>query len=206
MPDSHTLAALLLVAGPILGALGLSSPSIVRVWTVPREEHLAIVGAHPRAWAFANAGFTVATLATAAGLIVVAGAVDVSDSSRAILVAAAVAYAIAGSLWCAVVAIRSRTTPTLAALVAARTPTEPAEALLGAAIGGLFVAFALSTGGALAAFGIGLLLGGVAAPVALFTIVVGAISIGWVLLRGDMIPAVLYVPTLAIGLAIVFGW
>ncbi len=84
---------------------------------------------------------------------------------RAVLAAAAVIYAIAGTLWCAVVAIRTRTTPALAEMVEAGTPTEPAETLLGAAIGGLFAAFTLLTGAALVALGVALALGGgVAAP------------------------------------------
>ncbi len=132
MPDPLTVAAALLVAGPVIGTLCLLYPPFWRVWTVPREEHFALVAAHRLAWTMANVGFTIATVLTAAGLVVLAGSLAIADGPRAVLLAGAVAYAIAGSLWCAVLAIRNRLTPALAALVATGTPTEPAETLLGA--------------------------------------------------------------------------
>ena len=110
-------------------------------------------------------------------------------------------------LWCAVLAVRTRTTPALADLVAAGEATEPAETLLGAAMGGVFVAFALTTGGALVALGVALLAGGgVAAPVAGVAVVVGALAVVVQLVTGDLIPAVLYLPTLLIGVALLASW
>jgi hypothetical protein len=207
MTDGLAVAAVLLVAGPVIGTVCLFYPPLFRVWTSPREEHLALVAAHPRAWAMANVGFTVATVLTAAGLVVLAGSLVVDDVPRAALAAAAVAYAIAGSLWCVVVATRARTTPALATMVSTGRPTEPAETLLGAAIGGIFAAFALMTAASLVAIGLALVLGGgVAAPVAWFSVIVGAFSIAWVLASGDMIPALLYFPTLLVGLALLLGW
>ncbi|MEO5919354.1 MAG: hypothetical protein ABIQ17_07310 [Candidatus Limnocylindrales bacterium] len=38
------------------------------LWSAPREEHLALIRAHRHAWTLINAGFTVATLDTAAGV------------------------------------------------------------------------------------------------------------------------------------------
>jgi hypothetical protein len=106
-----------------------------------------------------------------------------------------------------VLAIRTRTTPALAAMVVAGTPTEPAETLLGAAIGGLFAAFVLTTGAALLTAGIGLTLGGaVAAPVAWISILVAVVAVVGFFLSGDMVPAVLYPPTLLIGIALLLGW
>lgn len=207
MAEGVTVAAALLVTGPIIGAIGVSSPALFRVWTAPRDEFLAIVGAHRRAWTGVNAGFTIATVLTAAGLAVLAGAIDADDGSRAVLVAVAVVYAIAGALWCAVLGIRNRTTPALADMVAAGTMTEPAETLLGAATGGLFALFILATGLALVVFGLTLAMsGGVAAPVAwLATVIAASATLGFVA-SGDMIPAVLYFPTLLVGLALLFGW
>jgi hypothetical protein len=207
MPDGLTVAAGLLVAGPAIGTLFLMYPPFWRVWTVPRAEHLALVAAHPVAWRMANVGFTVATLLTAAGLAVLAVTAGTDDGRRAVLAAAAVVYAIAGALWCAVVGIRTRTTPAVAAMVSAGTPTEPGETLLGAAIGGLFASFVLGTGGALVAVGLTLAVGGVvAAPVAWFATLIAALVVGSYLVSGDAIPAVLYGPTLAIGLALLVGW
>jgi hypothetical protein len=207
MTDSLTVAAVLLVIGPVVGGVGASSPALFRVWSASREEHLATILAHRRAWMSINAGFAIATLMTAAGLIVLAGALDVADGPRAILAAAAVVYAIAGALWCSVLAIRTRTTPALAAMVAARTPTEPAETLLGETLGGLFAVFVLATGAALLALGIGLGLGGaVSVSVAWFSILVAVVATIAFFVSGDVIPAVLYPPTLLIGVALLLGW
>ncbi len=207
MTDGLTAAAVLLVVGPVAGAVAGSNPVLFRVWTAPRDEHLALVRTHRWAWVAINAGFFIATVVTAAGLAVLAGAIDADAAPRAVLSGAAVVYAIAGALWCAVLAIRTRTTPALAEMVAAGTPTEPAETLLGAANGGLFAAFTLATGLALVTLGLTLALsGGVAAPVAWLATLIAAVVIAGFLASGDTIPAVLYLPTLLVGLALLLGW
>lgn len=207
MPDGLTAAAWLLVAGPLLGIFGFYDTGLYRVWNMPREEQLALVGAHRRGWTLLNVGFVVATVLTASGLAVLAGSLHVEDAPRAALVAVAVAYAIAGALWCVVLAARSRTTPLLADLVAAGKPTEPAEAVVGAALGGLFIAFSLIAASALLVLGITLTLaGGVTAAVAWFATLIGALAIGVILATGDLIPAVLYLPTLVLGIALLLGW
>jgi hypothetical protein len=207
MTDGLTVAAVLLVVGPVVPGVALSNPALFRVWFAPRDEHLALVRAHRRSWMAINAGFTVATVVTAAGLAVLAGAVDVADGPRAVLAAAVVVYAIAGSLWCVVLAIRARTTPTLAAMVAAGTPTEPAETLLGAALGGLFAAVILATCAALVVLGATLAGSGlIAAPVAWLTTLIPAVVFLGYLRSGDAVPAVLYLPTLLVGLALLFRW
>lgn len=207
MPDGVTVAAALLAGGPLLGLLGFYDVGLYRVWTAPRDEHLALVRAHRRGWAAVNVGFTVATVLTAAGLVVLAASLAIEDTPRAVLAGAAVAYAIGGVLWCAVLAVRTRTTPALAEMVAADTPTEPSETLVGAAIGGTFVAFALTTAASLVAVGLALVVGGgIALPVAWFSVVVGVLSIAWIATSGDMIPATLYLPTLVLGLALLVGW
>jgi len=43
MPDGLTVGAALLVAGPVVVTICLSSPRFWRVWTVAREEHLALM-------------------------------------------------------------------------------------------------------------------------------------------------------------------
>lgn len=205
MPDALTIAAVLLVAGPLVGTICLMQPSFFRVWTAPREEHFALVSAHPFAWTMANVGFTVATVLSAAGLAILAVAIDVDGGTRAVVLGGAFAYAIAGSLWCAVLAIRNRTTPALAAMVAAGTPTEPAETLLGSAIGGLFSAFLLTTGSALVAIGLALAIGGVTGSAARLATIIAALAVARHLTSGDVIPAVVYVPTFVVGLALLLG-
>jgi hypothetical protein len=182
-------------------------PPFFRVWLVGREEHLAMVAAHPLAWRMVNLGFVVAATLTTAGLAIVVGRLDLADGPRAIFGAAVVTYAIGGVLWCVVLAIRNRTTPQLAAMVAAGRSTEPAEALLGAALGGLFVAFVWTTSLAILAITAALTLGGsVGLPVAAIAALVTALALGGQIRTGDTIPAVLYVPTLLLGLALLAGW
>ena len=207
MPDVLMLAGALLVAGPAIGTVCLFYPPFWRVWTVPREEHLALVAAHRLAWTMANVGFTSATVLTTAGLVLLAGSLDVADGPSAIVVAGVVAYAIAGSLWCAGLAIRTRTTPALAALVAAGTPTEPAETLVSSVTGGLFASFMTTTCIALFVIGATLALSGVvAAPVGWLAVIVPALALAGFLVFDDMPPFVLYIPTLVIGLALLLGW
>jgi hypothetical protein len=207
MPDIPVLAGALLVAGPAIGVACLLPPALWRVWTAPRDEHLALVAAHRTAWAIANAGFTAATVLTAGGLVLLAGSVEVDARSKAILMAGAVAYAIAGTLWCAVVAIRTRTTPALAALVAAGMPTEPVETLVGSVIGGLYSAFMPMTAIALAVIGLVLALGGgVAAPAAWIATILAVVALAGFFALDGFLPAAIYLPSLVVGLALLLGW
>ena len=208
MPDALVLAAVLLVTGPAIGTACLAYPPFVRVWTAPREEHLALVAAHPAAWRMANVGFTVATVLTAAGLSVLAASISVDEGARAALIAGAVAYAVAGSLWCAILAIRTRTTPAIAAMVAAGAQTGPAETLIGSVIGGLYASFLLTTGSALIAIGLAVALaGGAASPAGWLATIIASLAVARHVTSGDVIPAGIYIPTLLVGLALLLvGW
>ncbi|MDH5244208.1 MAG: hypothetical protein OEX05_09765 [Chloroflexota bacterium] len=207
MADGVQVAAGLMVLGSVVFvALGLYPP-MFGVWTASREEHFALVLAHPLAWRFINAGFLIVCITSAAGLVVLAGSLAVDDGPRAVMTSAAVAYAIAGALWCAIVAMRVRTTPSIAKLVEAGSPMEPAETIFTSAVGGLFGAYILASGAALIAIGLTLAIaGGVAAPVAWVAVVIGAAAIGGLLVLGDIPPFILYIPTLLIGIALLAGW
>lgn len=207
MPDPITLAAWLLIASPILGAIPVGNPSLISIWSMDREGFIRTVGEHRRAWAWLNAGFTLATLGTTGGLVILASVLGDDPGRGAALAATAAGYGIGGVLWCAVLAIRNQTTPALADLIAAGTATEPAEGLVGAVTGGVYVAFVAITSIALIALGVALLVGGgVAAPVSAVVVAVGVLTGAWLLRTGDIIPAVLYVPTLLIGIALLAGW
>jgi hypothetical protein len=207
MPEPLSLAGLLLVAGALIGAGAASHPVLFPVWSAPRDERLRIVGAHRLAWTMLNAGFLIATVATAGGLAALAVAEGDDPGVVAALAAVLVSYAVAGGLWCAVVAIRSLTTPALADLAARGADTEPSETLLNAALWALFGAFTLVTGVALLALagivGVG---GIVAVPIAVLAAVVAGIVIAAYLVTGDSVPAVLYLPTILIGIALLAGW
>ena len=75
------------------------------------------------------------------------------------------------------------------------------------ATGGLFAAYILATSVVLLALGVVLAVSGtVALPVAAIVVLIGAVALGSQLVTGDTVPAVLYVPTLLIGIALLAGW
>jgi hypothetical protein len=204
VPDPTVIAGLLLVVGPVAGLIPVGHPSLIPVWSASRERHLALVAGHRRAWLALNAGFGVATIATTAGLAALP-LLATDPGSAAALVPGAVMYAFGGLLWCVVLAIRSHVTPLLGDLVAAGAPTEPGEQLVGAAQGGLFAGFVVATAVALVTLGVGLLAAGVgAALVAVLQVVSGAGVLAWLLAAGDVIPAVVYLPTLVLGVALLW--
>ena len=205
MPDARVVVGLLLVLGPVIGLVPVGHPALIPVWSATRERHLELVAAHRRAWWWLNAGFGLATIATSGALIALP-ALGVDAGTGAGLQAAAIAYTVAGLLWCVVLAIRARVTPLLGDLVATKAATEPAEGLLGAAQGGLFAGYALGTGVALVARGVVLLAGEVVAPpVAILQLLAGLGVLAWFLVSGDVIPAVLYLPTIVLGAALLLG-
>ena len=207
MPEPLTLAGVLLVAGALIGAVAASPPVLYPVWSAPRDERLRIVGAHRLAWTMLNAGFLIATVVTAGGLAALAVAQADDAGLTAAVAAVIVAYAVGGGLWCAVLAIRSLTTPALADLSAAGTDTEPAETLLNAAQSGLFGAYTLVTAVALFALAVVLAVAGVVAvPVAIVAALLAGVVIAAYIVTGDSVPAVLYLPTILIGIALLAGW
>jgi len=202
-----TVAGWLLVAGTIIGLAPVANPSLLRIWLVPRAEHIAIVGAHRRAWYLLNGGFAAATIATIAALVLLAVALEADDVGRAALIAGTAAYAVGGVLWCAVLAIRSTVTPALAGPGGQDPTASSAVRLLDEAQGGTFAAYVLMTAVALVALGIALAVGGgVADVVAVASVAVGVIALVIQLATGDLVPAILYLPTLAIGIALPAGW
>src|SRR5689334_13718655 len=133
MTDPLAIAGVLLVLSPVLGLVPVAFPPFFTVWMAPRERHIEVIAAHRRAWAWLNAGFTAATIGTAAGLTALAVALAPDPGLAAVVAALAVAYAIAGALWCAMLAIRTWTTPGLHDLGATSAPPSDAERLLGMA-------------------------------------------------------------------------
>jgi hypothetical protein len=160
---------------------------------------VATVAAHRVAWAWLNAGFTLASVATAAGLLALAGTWPDRATSAALL-ACTSGYGIGAVLWCAVLAIRTRSTPLLADLGAGELDRPPAR-LLEAAISALFQAFVLITAVSLVGLGAVLLMTGPnPAWVAAVLVLTGTTATAWLLRTGDVIPAVLYLPTVLLGI------
>jgi len=207
MTDGVTTAAILLVAGPIIALVPVAYPPFLTIWTTTRERHIEAVAARRRAWWLLNVGFAGATIATAGGLAVLAVELGGDPVRTALLIAVWVAYAVGGVLWCAVLGSRALVTPLLHDLGATAGPPGDAERLLGAATGGMFALFAVVTSVALIALGVILATsGGVAVPVALLAAAIAVVALAAQLVTGDTIPAVLYLPTLLIGVALLAGW
>jgi hypothetical protein len=203
--DATVLAGWLLAAGPVVGLVPVAHPALIPIWSMPREAFVAAVGAHRTAWLWLNVGFALATVVTTGGLAALATAMPSGLGTAAVLTCA-VTYGIGGGLWCAVLAIRARTTPLLADLDADSLGSREV-ALLDAATGGLFQGFVLITTTALAALGLTLLLTGVVIPaVAVVVLLSGVAGIAWLLVSGDVIPAALYLPTMVLGVAVLAGW
>ena len=82
-----------------------------------------------------------------------------------------------------------------------------ADALAAAATGGLFAAFTVITAVALIAIGTALALAGTASAIVAGSIAVAVATIALLtqLRTGDSIPAVLYVPSLVVGIAVLAG-
>lgn len=194
------VAQWLLIVGPVVGMVPVANPSLIRIWSLPRAEFARAVSAHPVAWAWLNAGFAWATVVTAAGLVALGAAAAGATGSATGVLVAATAYVMGGSLWCAVLAIRSRTEVVVGA---ARYESGRGPSLLDAAVSGLFAAFVLITSAALAVLGTSLLVSGIVpSGVAIGVLAVGVGSAVWQLRTGDLIPAVLYLPTLLVGLTL----
>jgi len=84
---------------------------------------------------------------------------------------------------------------------------DPPATLLDEAQGGLFAAYVLLTAVALVVIGVSLGVGGVVSVVvAGLAVVVGVLAVVLQLVTGDLVPAVLYVPTRALGIALLAGW
>jgi hypothetical protein len=201
MSDPQTVAGWLLVAGPVLGLIPVAHPALLRIWSMPREVFVTTVAANRVAWAWLNAGFMLASVATTGGLLALAGSVADRATSAALLACTA-GYGIGAALWCAVLAIRTRTTPLLADLGAGGLD-RPEARLLEAVTTALFQAFVLITGVSLAGLGAVLLLTGPSpAWAAAALLLTGSAATVWLLRTGDVIPAVLYLPTALLGITL----
>ena len=206
MAPTQTFIGWLLVGGTVVGLAFVGHPALIRVWNMPREQHVATVAEHRVVWVFLNAGFVLATVTTAAAIVAMSVTLYAGSDWSAAMLTSGVVYAMGGVLWCAALAIRTRTTPLLHQLGPESYSGQPVR-VLDAVSGGLFDAFVVICGVALTALGLALLLaGGLSVAVCLVCVVVGVGLVAWLLIAGDVIPAALYLPTLLIGIGLLAGW
>ena len=206
MPDALETAGLLLVVGTVAGLAPVANPSLIPVWSASREDHLAIVGAHRFAWAMLNLGFGLATVATTAALAILAGAMAAIPVVAAGWPRPPLPTASAAS--CGPPSLRSAgaqppRSPTSCGRAAHRARRDPARGRDRRAVRRVRP----GDRGRLVALGLTLLLaGGIAAPVAAASVLVGVLAGAWLIATGDVIPATLYLPTLLLGVALLAGW
>jgi hypothetical protein len=201
--EGARFAGLLLAAGGIGGGVLVATSLAVSpaIWNGPEEAALRLIAAHSRIWRVANVGFVVATVLTAAGLFVITDAVG--DQGAMLAAAAAVAFALAGTLWLVTLAIRISITPGVASAFVADGMVDPAFAPLGRLGSAMFTAFIFVGAGALVALGGAILYGGaIAAILGWITAIAGLAIVVSYLWFGDTLPAFIYMPTTAIGIAL----
>ena len=201
------LAGLLLVGGAVLLVLLVGPTAFVppALWTGPQDASLRLVAAHPRMWRAANVGFALATVLTAAGMVLVPGLVG--DRGSSIAWVAAVSFVLAAVPWLLVLGIRLSITPGVAAEFAATGTVDPDFAPIDRLGGALFPVFLLIAAGSIVALGAAIIAGGsLSAILGWACIAAGAFLGGGYLVFGDMLPAFVYFPTAAVGVALLLGW
>jgi hypothetical protein len=201
-----TLAGLLLAVGAAVGGLmtGLATTRLGAVWTSPSEVSLRLIAEHPGAWRIANLGFAVMTVSTVAGLWTVPDLVG--DQGASLALAAAGAYALASGFWVVSLAVRLAVQPDVAASFVEGGTIDPAYRPLARVSGGLFIAFESIAGASLIALGAAILVGGsMAAVLGWFAIAIGALLVVTCATAGGTLPAFVYLPTFAMGVALLLG-
>lgn len=196
-------AGLLLAGGGLFLVLLVGPTAFVppAIWTGPRDASLRLVARHAVVWRLANVGFALATILTAAGLALVPGLVG--DRGSSLAWAAAVAYLLAAAPWLLVLSIRLVITPAVAVSLAAEGTLDPAFIPIDRLSGALFPAFMLIASGSIVALGAAVVAGGSLSPVLGWACAVAGLALGGgYLLLGDMLPAFVYFPTTAVGIAL----
>lgn len=196
-----TLTGWLLVVGPVLFLVGAGA----YFWTVmraPRDQYLASIHGRPGPWRFANLCLLAGTVVTTAGLDFVPA--QVVDSGTALLAAAgAVSFNVAAVLWAVSLVHRLAVVPTVASRFAATGMVDPAAEIADRWAGGLFGAFVVLGAVGLIAVGLALAVGGpVSSLVGAGTSVFALLVLGGFVIAGDVPPLTLFLPPLAIGLAL----
>ncbi len=204
--DGVQAAGALLTAGGVLlvllvGPTAFISPAI---WNGPQDVALRLIEEHSLIWRVANLGFALATIATAAGLFLVPSLVGERATSLAWV--SAVTFLLAAVPWLLMLAIRLAITPGVADGFVADGTVDPAYAPLTRLGEALFPAFILIASGSIVALGVAIIAGGsLGEPLGWACVAAGVAIAGSYLVFGDTLPAFVYVPTAAVGIAILLS-
>lgn len=198
------VAGAALTLGAMLFFAGAANPRLFAVWTAGEGVQLRLIHARPRSWQVTNLLFAIATVLTAAGLTVTP---DTIGPGGAPLARVAVAmYGIAAVLWLASITFRLVVTPAAADAFARSGTSEAGYAVASRWSGGLFAAFTVTAGSSLVVLGVAVVAGSaMTALVGWFSIGIGAVIVGGYLIARDMPPLIAYLPTGALGIAILLA-
>lgn len=187
-------AFLLLLVGPT----AFVPPAI---WNGSQDVALRLISEHARIWRIANLGFALATIMTAAGLFLAPALVG--ERGVPLAWVSAVVFVLAAVPWLLTLAIRVAVTPAVADGFVADGAVDPSYASLVRLNGALFPAFILIGSGSIVALGAAILVGGtLGAPLGWGCLVAGVAIGGSYVVIGDTLPAFIYFPTAAAGIAL----
>jgi hypothetical protein len=204
MATSIAIGGGALLAGSVCFLLGAANPRLFAVWTATEEAQLRMIAADPRSWVVTNALFAIATVLTTVGLTVAPDVVGAGGTAIARMAVAG--YGLAAVVWLASIVFRLVVTPAAAGTFVQTGVLEAGYQASSRWSGGLFVAFTFIAGSSLVALGISIVAGGALTAVAgWFSIVLGAVMVGGYLAAGDMPPFVAYLPTGALGVAMLLA-
>ena len=204
--DGLRVAGLLLAGGGVLLVLLVGPTAFVSpaIWNGPQGVALRLIGEHLFIWRVANVGFTLATIATAAGLFLLPGLVG--DRGTPIAWVSAVVLVLAAVPWLLVLAIRLAITPGVAVGFVADGTVDPAFDPLAKLCGALFATFILIASGSIVALGAAIVAGGsLGVPLGWACFVAGLAIGGSYVVFGDTVPAFVYFPTTAVGVAMLLS-
>jgi hypothetical protein len=203
--DTAHVIGWLLVGGAVGFGIGAGNPYLMRGWTAPQDVFLRIVASHPQAWRFTTAFFVAGTVATSAGLALVPALLP-GEQARGLAAAGGITFLLAAALWLISLVYRFGVTAAVARRFVDSGTVDPWIADLDRLNGMLFKAFIVLAFAGLAAIGLAITGGGpIPVPVGWGTVVLSALLILGLISSGDMPPFTVYLPTLAIGIALVTG-
>ena len=200
------LGGLLLAGGGALLVLLVGPTAFVSpaIWNGPQDVALRLISEHSLIWRVANMGFALATIVTAAGLFLAPGLVGDRGASMAWV--SAVVFVLAAVPWLLTLTIRLAITPGVADGFVADGTVDPAFVPLAKLGGALFPAFILTASGSIVALGAAIVAGGsLGEPLGWACLVAGLAIGGSYVVIGDTLPAFVYLPTTAVGIAILLS-
>ena len=201
--EALRITGLLLAGGGVVLVLLVGPTTFVSaaIWNGSHDIALPLISQHPVVWRVANIGFALATVVTAAGLALTPDLVG--DRGRSMAWVSAVVFVLAAVPWLITQAIRVVVTPGAADAFVAEGTIDPAWVPLDRLSAALFPAFIMLAAASIATLGIAIIAGGALdGPVGWACLVAGLAIGGSYLVVGDTLPAFVYFPTTAVGIAL----